>query len=117
MISDPLDHGSHTAIAHTEAFARHATNIGLPVGRSIKGHIADDDVFLRGKSRTCRGIQYDLSTRKPFGEVVIGIALQFQRHAGWDKRPKTLTSRPLEMKVYGIFRQTVSTVTSGDLTA
>src|SRR5215510_1028926 len=64
VVSHTLDYGANTAIAYAEAFASHAANVRLATGSAVEGHIANDDVFLRSKSRTLRRIQNHLAARE-----------------------------------------------------
>ena len=50
VITHALDDRAHAAIAHTKTFPRHAANVSFSVGRAVKRHIADDDIFFRCES-------------------------------------------------------------------
>src|SRR5262245_10774567 len=117
VVSHTFDYGANTAVAHAEAFAGHTTDIRLAVGSAVKGHIANDDVFFWSKSRTLRRIQNHLAARETLTKVVVRVALQLERHAGWDKCPKALTGGSFKVKMDRIFRQTLWSKPSGNLTA
>src|SRR5262245_29755976 len=117
VISHTFDYGANTAVAHAEAFASHTANIRLATGSAVKSDIANDDVFLRSKSRTLRRIQNHLAARETLTKVVVRVTLQFERHAGRNKFPKALTGGPFKVKMDRIFRQTLWSKPSGNFTA
>src|SRR5262245_62082021 len=82
VVSHTCDYRANTAIAYTEAFASHTADIRLATGSAVKSDIANDDVFLRSKSRTLRRIQNHLAARETLTKVVVRITLQFERHTG-----------------------------------
>ena len=49
VVAHALDHRVHAAVAHAEALAGHAADVGLAAGGAIEGHVADDDVFFGTK--------------------------------------------------------------------
>src|SRR4030095_14535676 len=99
-----------------ETLASHTADIRLASGGAVKGHIANDDVFLRSKSRTLRRIQNHLAARETFTKVVVRIALKLKGHAGRDKCPKALTGGSFKVKMDRIFRQTLGSKPPGNLT-
>src|SRR5215510_8265833 len=116
VVSHTFDNGANTAIAYAEAFASHAANVRLATGSAVKSDIANDDVFLRSKSRTLRRIQNHLAARETLTKVVVRITLQFERHTGRDKCSKSLTGGPFTVKMNRVFRQTLLCNPSGNLT-
>ena len=90
MVTHAFDDGICTAVAHAEAFARHAADVGLATGGAVKRHIADDDVVLGRESRAGRREHHDLAARKTLADVVVRIALERQAHARRDERAEAL---------------------------
>ena len=117
MVAHALDDGAHAAIAHGEAFAGHAADVGFAVRRPVQGHVADDDVLLRGEGRAGRRIQDDLAAGQALGEIVVGVARQFQRHAGRDEGRETLAGGPVEPEVDGVLGQAGTAVAPRDVAA
>ena len=52
VIAHRLDDRIGAAVAHAEALARHAADVGLAARRAVEGDVADDDVLLRHERRT-----------------------------------------------------------------
>ena len=46
VVAHRLHHRVHAAVAHAEALAGHAADVGLAAGRAVEGDVADDDVLL-----------------------------------------------------------------------
>ena len=46
VIADGFDDGVHAAVAHAEALAGHAADVGFAAGRAVERDVADDDVLL-----------------------------------------------------------------------
>ena len=46
VVTDALDHGRRTGVAHREALADHAADERLTGGRAVQDDVAGDDVLL-----------------------------------------------------------------------
>ena len=92
-------------------------DVRFAVRRPVKGHVADNDVFFRRKGRTLRRVEDDLAAGEAFTNVVVGVAFQFEGHPARDKGAKTLAGRAMKVQMNRVFRQTLRSKTSGDLTA
>ena len=117
VVAHALHHGAHPAVAHGEAFAGHAADVGFAVRRPVQGHVADDDVVLRGEGRAGRRIQNDLAAGQALGEIVVGVARQFQRHAGRHEGRETLARGPVEPEMDGVVGQAGAAVAPRDVAA
>src|SRR5262245_29266212 len=117
VVSHTFDYRANAAVAYAEAFASHTADVRLAIGGTVEGHIANDDVFLRIKSRTLRPIQNHLAARETLTKVVVRITLQFESHTSRDKCSKALTGGPFKVKMDRVFRQTLRSKPSGNLTA
>src|ERR687891_2394043 len=107
VIAHALDDRTHAAIADSEAFTGHAPNIGLTAGCAVERYIADDDVFFRREGRAFGRIQDHFAAGESFPEIVVGIALEFQSHAGRNEGTKALAGGSLEVKMNRIFGKTL----------
>src|SRR6185437_3559844 len=62
MIADCLHHGIGAAVAHREALARHAADVGFAARRAVEPDVADDDVLLGRERRAGRRVDHDPPT-------------------------------------------------------
>ena len=53
VVAHALDDGVDAAVAHAEALAGHAADVGLAAGRAVERDVADDDVLLGDEGRAC----------------------------------------------------------------
>src|SRR5262249_7617369 len=90
VIADRLDDRLDAAVAHAKPFAGHAADVRLAARYAVKRDVAGDDVLLRHKRGTLRGIKDDLSAAQSLAEVIIGVALELQRHAARHERAQAL---------------------------
>ena len=79
------------AVADTEPFARHPSDIGFPIGGAVKRHVADDDVVFGCKGRPGRRVGDDFPAGQALAKVVVGVAFEFKGHTRGHKRAKALT--------------------------
>ena len=117
MIADAFHHGSHAAVAHAEALAGHAADVGFAGGRAVKGDIADDDVFLRRKAASLRRADGQLGARESFAEIVVGIAANDERSARCAKGAETLSGTAVGADNDRVLRQAFLAVSPGDFVA
>ena len=117
MIAHCFDDGIDTTITHRKALACHATHKQLATGRAVQRDVADDHVVLRREGRILRREDGDSSTGEPLADVIVGIALETERHATRHERPKTLTRRAIEADADRVIGQTGGAPLASDLTA
>jgi len=98
VVAHALDHRVGAAVAHAEALARHAADVGLAARGTVQRHVADDDVVLGREGRLARREDGDLAARQPLADVVVGVALEQQRHARRDERAEALSGRAAEVQ-------------------
>ena len=110
VIAHALDHRVDAAVAHAEALARHAADVGLAAGRAVERDVADDDVFLGDEGRAVRRVDDDLAARQPLADVVVGVAFERQRDAARHERAEALPGRALEVQLDRVVRQPVGAV-------
>jgi hypothetical protein len=82
------------AVAHAEALAGHAADVGLAAGRAVEGDVADDDVVLGTKVDLRRRIDDDLAAGQPLAEVVVGVAFELSVMPLGTKAPKLWPAEP-----------------------
>src|SRR3546814_11218634 len=91
LFRSALGHGNRTGIAHREAFAGDAVEIGLALNRAVEHRIADDDVLGRLQRRPGRRMDADPAARQALADIVVRDAGQFPRAAGGE--PRTAADR------------------------
>src|SRR5690606_7758312 len=87
VVAHTFHDGVHAGVAHAEALACHAAHVRLAARGAIEGHVADDDVLLGAEAAALWRVDDQPPARQPLTEVVVGVALQFQRHALGHERP------------------------------
>ncbi len=105
MIAHAFDHRVNAGIADSKAFTCHAANKNFAGCRAVKRHVADDDVFLRGKGGTFRRIHDQFAAAHAFAEIVVRIAFEFKRHALRNECAKTLAGAAVEFQMHRVFGQ------------
>ena len=93
VVADALDHGVNAGVADAEALAGHAADVRLAGRGAVEGHVAGDDVLLGHEGGLARREEDDLAAREPLAEVVVGVALEGQRHAVRDEGAEALARR------------------------
>src|SRR3546814_2852678 len=69
LFRSALGHGNRTGIAHREAFAGDAVEIGLALNRAVEHRIADDDVLGRLQRRPGRRMDDDPAARQALADI------------------------------------------------
>ena len=74
MFAHPLYHCACTGIAHTEALAGQAVDIGGTRRGTIQRHIAHNDVFFGGEGRIGGREENQFPAGQPFPEIIVAVA-------------------------------------------
>src|SRR5690606_13929983 len=69
VVTDALDHRLRTAVAHAEALARQALEVGLAGGGAVQRHVARDHVLGGIEARTLRDADDDPAAREALAAV------------------------------------------------
>src|SRR5262249_56158395 len=85
------------AVAHAEALAGDAADVGLTAGRSIERDVADDDVVLGHEGARARREHGELAAPEPLTPVVVGVAIQREGDAARHERAEALPGRAREV--------------------
>ena len=99
VIAGAFDHRRGARIAHAEALAGDAAEIGLAVDRAVHHRVADDDVVLG--LRRARGIRIDddASAGQSLADIIVGRTLQLERDAAREERAEALAGDAVERDV------------------
>ena len=116
MVAGPLDDGVHTAVADGEPLAGRPVEVGLALRGAIQRGVPDQDRLFRDEGGALGGIHNDPPAAQALAQIVIGLALEFQRHASGQEGPERLAGRPRKLDVDGVRRQAFQAIASGDLT-
>ena len=94
MIAAAFDHRERTGVAHGEAFACDALEIGLAGNRAVQHGVADDDVL--GRLALCfRRLSHDnAAAGQTLADIIVGVAGQFQREPRARNAPKLPPALP-----------------------
>src|SRR5208337_2471793 len=91
VIAHALDDRDRAGVAHAEPLAGHATKVTLACDSAVEHGVADDNRFFGLQLlRLLRGIDDDPTSRQPLADIVVGFALEFERHALRKKRAEAL---------------------------
>ena len=115
MVADAFDHRLRAGIAHREALARDAAEVGLAVDRAVEHDVAGDDVLGRLAAELGRGLHRDAAAGESLAAVVVGVADEIEPHAAREERAEALPGRAGEAHVDGVVGQAVVAVALGDL--
>ena len=91
VVAGALDDADRARIAHGEAFAGDAFEIGFSGDGAVENRVADDDVLQRIARRALGLADHDAAARQPFADIVVGVAHQFDRHAARQEGAETLS--------------------------
>jgi hypothetical protein len=81
MIAGAFDHRDGARVAHGEALAGDAAEIGLAGDRAVEHGVADDDVLGRLALHMARLAHDHAAARQALADIVVGVAGQFERDA------------------------------------
>src|SRR5262249_46364185 len=97
-----------------EPLAGHASEVAFTRNGAVQNGITDNDRPLRHDSRIGRGPYHDPAAGKPFAEIVVGVALKFERHAAGEKGAEALTGGADKARRDRVRRQAFVSVAFGD---
>src|SRR5206468_6315323 len=117
VVPGSLDHRQSAAVAHREALARHAAEVGLAAGGAVEHHVADEDVLLGHEGRLAGRVDDDLAAREPLGDVIVGIALEGEGDPAREEGPEALAGGAREVDADRVVGQPLDTVAPRDLGA
>ena len=81
MVAGALDHRDRARVAHREALAGDAVEVGLARDRAVEHGVADDDVLGRLALDVGRLAHDHAAARKALADIVVGVAGQVERDA------------------------------------
>ena len=97
VIAGAFDDRDRAGVAHGEALAGDAAEIAFASDRAVKRGVADDDRFFgRDPRRRPRRMDDDASAREALADIVVGLALELERHAAASQAPKLWPAVPVE---------------------
>src|SRR6185312_13415615 len=95
VVADTLDNRNRAAVTDGEPLAGDAANERLAARGAVERDVADDDVGFGGECRLPRREDRELASREPLADIVVRVAFERQRDAGWNERPEALPGRAL----------------------
>ena len=99
-----------------EALAGDAAEIAFASDRAIERGIADDDRALGDElDRLLGRIDDDAAARQALADIIVGLALQFERHAIGEKGAEALARRTLQLDMDRFVAQAGMAVAARDL--
>ena len=115
VVADALDHCVRVRVAHGEALAAEAADVGLAAGGPVERDVADDHILLWRIRHALRRDDDHASARESFGEVVVGVAFEAERRSGRQPRGEALSRGALEGEADGVVREARAAVPPDDL--
>ena len=117
VIANAFDDRANARVAHAETFARLTANKCLPIGCTVEGYVADDDIVFGFKGGSLTRIDNQFAAAQSLAKVVIGVAFEAEGDARRCEGCKRLSSRSFKGDVNGVFRQTIGSEASRDFAA
>src|SRR3989304_1074176 len=117
VVAAALDDGDGAAVSHREALTRHAAREQAAAGGAVERDVADEDVLLRHEGRAPRRVDDDLAAGEPLGDVVVGVTLQPEGHAGRQEGSEALAGGAAEADRYRVGGEVVEAVAAANLRA
>ena len=117
VVAHALNHGGDAGVADGETLAGAAVDVDLTGGGAVEGHIADDDVVLGLEAGVGRRVDDEFAAGQAFAKIVVGVALDGERHAARDEGAEALAGGALETEADRVFGQTLGAEFFGDLVA
>ena len=117
MVAHALHHREGAAVADREPLARDPAEIGFAAGGPVERDVADQDVLLGHEGGLARGEDDELAAREALADVVVGVALEGERHPAGQEGPEALPGRAGEVDADGVVAQPLRAVARGDLRA
>ena len=95
-------------VAHTEALAGNAADIGFSGRRAVERYVAENNVLTSFKPAPFVGHQDQLAAGQSFAESVIGVACEPDRKASGQECAKRLSSAAFRMDHKSVFLQSTA---------
>src|SRR3981189_693414 len=86
VVADSFDHSSRSGIANRKALASNPVEKRFAAGGSVKGHIANQNIFLGSESGPARRIHHQPSAGQTLADVIVGLAFERERDSLGQKR-------------------------------
>src|ERR1019366_9199978 len=114
-VAETFHHRRGAGIPDREALARHSVEISFAGGGAVERDVADENVLFGDEGGSSRRIDYQFSAGEPLPDVIVRLALQFERDALGEKRAEALPRRAVEAEADGIAGQPRGPVAGSDL--
>src|SRR5581483_11453612 len=115
VVADTLGDDAGAGVAYAAPFADPTADEDLTAGRAVRQRVAGDDVLLGPERRGAVRTYDQTAARQALADVVVGVALDAQRHALRHERTERVARRTRERQVDGALRQALTAVALGDL--
>mmetsp|Transcript_15149 Transcript_15149/g.35874 ORF Transcript_15149/g.35874 Transcript_15149/m.35874 type:complete len:307 (+) Transcript_15149:39-959(+) len=118
VVARALDDGLRVRVAHAEALARLAAEVGRARGGAVERDVAHDDVVHGREARgDARGqwLHGDLAAREALAAAVVGVAVHVEAHALHEREAEGLARVPRERHADGAVGQSSAAVLLRDL--
>ena len=102
-------------VADAEPLGRPAAEVRLAAGGAVQADVADEDLLLRLEGRFAWRVDDHAAAREALADVVVGVALEFERHAVREERAEALAGVAVELEVDRAVGQALFAVPLGDL--
>ena len=117
VIAQAFHHRRRAGIAHREALAGHAVEVGFAAGGAVEHHVADQDILFRQEGGSARRIDDQPAAGESLAHVVVGVAFEFERDALGQKCAEALPGRAGELEADRVVGQAGRAVAPRDLAA
>src|SRR5262249_363140 len=115
VIADAFDDGLRAAVSHGKSLARSSREEGPPARAAVQDSASYRDVVAGDARRVAGGRRGENGSGQALTDIVVGVALERDRHSLYGKRTEGLSCRPLELDPYRFLRQTRASVLPCDL--
>ncbi|TFA98676.1 hypothetical protein CCMA1212_009587 [Trichoderma ghanense] len=115
VVTDALDNGRSAGVADGESLGSDTTEVADTTCRTVQADVADQDVLFSLEDGRTRRVDNQATTRQALADVVVGITLQLESDTWREERTKGLAGRALDVDVNSVKRETLTTISLGDL--
>src|SRR3954471_1282539 len=115
VIADSLDDSLDAGVAHREALPREPAEERPAAGRAVQDRVADHHVLLGHIRRVLRRAHGQDAARETLARVVVGVAVEHQRHAAHQPAAEALPAVAARAHDDRVVRQALGPVAPRDL--
>jgi hypothetical protein len=115
VVTNTLNNGCSTGVAHTETLSSNATEEASTLSGTVQADVTNQNVLLGTVDRSAWGVDDQTTTGQALTNVVVGVTLELESDTGRKESTEGLTSGTTDVDVNGILGQSSLAVTPANL--